>query len=217
MLGRVPCGAMPNVVGDKQDLMIPMLANRGYVVVENFIDQRLAGFLYNILLLRQWRGEYKHDNQIPTANSHWGDATLDAFLISLMPNVETVSGCSLLPTYAYARLYLHGQSLPRHRDRAACEIAVTIHLGYTGAAPPPIQFAPDTAVVQKPGDAVIYLGDQVEHWRLRFTGTNFGQIFLNYVRADGDRQKYIYDGRQEAFPNEWLPLRRLAQDKDSIL
>ena len=46
----------------------------------------------------------------------------------------------------------------------------------------------------------VYLGDQVEHWRDAFTGSNFGQIFLNYVRADGARRSYVYDGRHHAFP-----------------
>lgn len=178
----------------------PTLAKQSYVVVEGFIDRRLARILYDILLLRQWRGESKRDDQVPHAHSHWGDSTLDALLVGLLPDVETAASCALLPTYSYARLYLQGDSLPRHRDRPACEIAATIHLGHSGAEPPPIQFAPDVAVTQRPGDAVVYLGDRVEHWRDPFTGTDFGQVFLNYVRADGARRGYVHDGRRDAFP-----------------
>ena len=46
--------------------------------------------------------------------------------------METAASCALLPTYSYARLYLQGDSLPRHRDRPACEIAATIHLALLG-------------------------------------------------------------------------------------
>lgn len=185
--------------------MTPTLADRGCIVVEGLLDRRLARILYDVLLIRQWRGEFKRDRQIPDACSFWGDTTLDAVLIGLQPEIEAASGCQLLPTYSYARLYLQGQSLPRHRDRAACEIAVTIHLGYCGARPPPIQFAPDIAVHQNCGDAVIYLGDKLEHWRDVFEGTNFGQVFLNYVRADGSRQACLHDGRQKAFPPSFSP------------
>jgi hypothetical protein len=196
--------------------MVPALANQGYMVVESFIDPRLASILYNVLLLRQWRDESKHDTQVPEADSHWGDSTLDALLISLLPDVETTSSCALLPTYCYARLYLQGHSLPRHRDRAACEIAATIHLGHSGAKPPPIRFAPDVAVSQQPGDAVIYLGDRIEHWRESFTGVNFGQLFLNYVRADGTRQDHLYDGRRGAFPPSLSQTHGIAEDVDRI-
>ena len=180
--------------------MDPALVNDGYVVLEGFIDPQWAGILYDLLLLRQWRKEFKRDDQVREADSHWGDSTLDAILVGLLPELERAAGCALLPTYSYARLYSRGQSLPRHRDRAAAEIAVTVHLGYRGATPPPIRFAPDVAVHQKPGDAVLYLGDRVEHWRDTFQGDNFGQMFLNYVRADGPRKVFVYDGRRDAFP-----------------
>jgi hypothetical protein len=189
--------------------MLPTLADQGYVTVDGFVDRRLASIVHTTLRLRQWRGEVKHDDQVPTALSHWGDPLLDALLVELGPDVERAAGSTLLPTYAYARLYLTGDALARHRDRAACEVAVTVHLGHTGTAPPPICLAapdaapgspPTVAVHQRPGDAVVYLGDRVEHWRDPFTGTDFGQLFLNYVRADGTRTGHRHDGRSDAFP-----------------
>lgn len=177
------------------------LGDDGYVVVKGFLDGRMADTLLKVLLLRQWRGQFKRDDQVPNALSHWGDSTLDALLLSLEPDVEAISACRIIPTYAYARLYLNGDALHRHRDRAACEIAVTVHLGHQGPmAPPPIRFAPDVAVPQRPGDAVVYLGQKVEHWRDQFHGLHFGQLFLNYVRADGPHAAHAYDGRTEAFP-----------------
>jgi hypothetical protein len=180
--------------------MVPALIHDGYLVTVGLIDRRLARILYDVLLLRQWRHESKRDGQVPDAFSYWGDSTLDAVLIGLLPDFEAATGCKLLPTYSYARFYQKGNSLARHRDREACEIAATIHLGHSGTGPPPIRFAPDVAVTQQPGDAVIYLGDKLEHWRDPFAGENFGQLFLNYVRADGSRRGYIYDGRHAAFP-----------------
>ncbi len=181
---------------------MPSLSATGFTVVEQFIDPPLARTLYAMLLLRRARGEYKRDDQVADALSFWGDSTLDALLLGLLPEVEHASGCSLLPTYSYARLYLPGNELKRHSDRDACEIAVTIHLGRQGIAPPPICFAPGVAVTQHPGDAVVYFGTQVEHWRDTFHGDNFGQVFLNYVRADGSSRRHMFDGRQDAYPPE---------------
>ena len=60
---------------------------------------------------------------------------------------------------------------------------------------------------QRPGDAVVYFGDRLEHWREPFEGTNFAQLFfLNYVRADGERRCYVHDGRKSAFPPAISPL-----------
>jgi hypothetical protein len=197
--------------------MVPDLAQHRHVIARRLIDECLARVLYGVLLLRNWRGEAKHDRQAPGADSHWGDSTLDATLLALKPEIERISGCALLPTYAYARLYFHGDSLPRHRDRAACQVAATIHLGSSGGAAPPIWFAPGVAVCQRPGDAVVYLGDKIEHWREPFGGGNFGQLFLNYVFADGERRNLIHDGRRGAFPPSFSPVPRTAPLPDRVL
>jgi hypothetical protein len=192
--------AVPAAGGYRSVPVDPALRADGFVVVEGFVDRRLARTLYTLLVLRTWRGEAKRDDQVPTAGSFWGDATLDAVLLGLRPDVEAVTACPLVPTYAYARLYGRGDGLARHRDRAAAEVAVTVHLGHDGGEPPPICFAPGGAVRQRPGDAVVYRGDRVEHWRDEYTGTAFGQLFLNYVLADGDRRDLAFDGRAGAFP-----------------
>lgn len=177
--------------------MDPELAQRRLLVVPQLIDERMAALLYHVLVLRNWRGEIKRDRQAPLADSHWGDATLDAALLVLTGAIERASGCALLPTYAYARLYFRGDALARHRDRSACQVAATIHLG--GAATP-ICFEPDIEISQHPGDAVVYLGDGIDHWRAPCASEQFGQLFLNYVLADGARAGLCYDGRHGAFP-----------------
>ncbi|MDQ3935772.1 MAG: hypothetical protein M3340_14205 [Actinomycetota bacterium] len=180
--------------------MTGALAATGHAVVRGLVHRQLAQTLYNMLLLREFRGEGRRDEQVPTAFSFWGDSTLDGLLLTLRPEIERVAGCSLLPTYCYARVYRHGDSLARHRDRPAAEIAATIHLGSSGGEPPPIRFAPDFAVRQEPGDGVVYLGSEVEHWREAFAGQRFGQVFVNYVRAEGEHRHHAYDGRHDQFP-----------------
>jgi hypothetical protein len=46
------------------------------------------------------------------------------------------------------------------------------------------------------GDAVLYRGMEVEHWREKYTeGQWQAQVFLHYVDADGPHADQKYDGR----------------------
>lgn len=185
--------------------MVPSLSANGVEVVPDFIDNRLAQMMYMMLQLRRHRGEGKRDDHVPTALSFWGDSTLDAFHLGVLPAVEAIAGGPLVPTYCYARLYAQGDTLNRHHDREACEIVTTVHLGGHGLTPPPICFATGDVVKQRPGDAVVFHGQAIDHWRDTFRGDYFGQIFMNFVRADGPHRGQGLDGRARAFPEELVP------------
>ena len=45
---------------------------------------------------------------------------------------EDILGLKLVPTYNYSRIYKPGEKLPKHVDRYACEISVTVTIGYIG-------------------------------------------------------------------------------------
>ena len=184
--------------------MAAPLADSGPVVVPQFIDRRLARLLYSMLLLRKHRGEGRRDDHMPTELSFWGDSTLDALHLTVRPEIEAVAEGPLLPTYCYARLYSYGATLHPHHDRDACEIVATIHVGHQGSPPPPICFASGQSVQQQPGDAVVFHG-AVEHWRDIFLGDDFGQVFMNFVRADGAHRDLLFDGRHHAFPPSLVP------------
>ena len=184
--------------------MAQRLAVEGVAVVPGFLDDRLARMLYTMLRLRQHRGEGRRDDHMPSALSFWGDSTLDALHLSVRPDVEAVVGGPLLPTYCYARLYSNGDTLGPHHDRAACEIVASIHVGHHGVPPPPISFATGHAVHQDVGDAVVFFG-AIEHWRDTFAGELFGQVFMNFVRADGPHRELLFDGRHQAFPPSLVP------------
>src|SRR5262245_36712433 len=69
------------------------------------------------------------DDQIADTPCAYGDPLMDTLLLSLLPQVEKSSGLKLFPTYSYFRLYKQGDILQVHRDRAACEISVSLCLG----------------------------------------------------------------------------------------
>jgi|TARA_R100000656_G_scaffold108813_1_gene80893 hypothetical protein len=137
------------------------------------------------------------DAQVPNTYSHYGDLVMEALLQKVKPKMEKETKLKLVPTYSYARIYKKGDKLRRHKDRFSCEVSTTLHLGGdpwsifldpTGGdfvideqkeihkpnAPKGIK------VDLKPGDMLIYLGCELEHWREVFQGQNCAQVFLHY-------------------------------------
>lgn len=108
--------------------------------------------------------------------------------------VEELTGIELCPTYSFARLYTTGNELPKHKDRPACEISVTAKLGDTENYNWPI-FIDGTKIELNVGDAVIYKGCEVMHWREKHEvpGYYLGQVFLHYVDKNGAYSDYRYD------------------------
>ena len=48
----------------------------------------------------------------------------------------------------------------------------------------------------EPGDAAIYLGCEIEHWREEFKGDWHAQTFLHYVDKNGINKEWFKDKRQ---------------------
>ena len=105
----------------------------------------------------------------------------------------------LYPTYYFDRFYFKGQDLKKHIDRDACEISVSLHISNNLDYDWPIYFELDGEVVEcicNPGDAVLYKGREVLHWRDKLKGNSqsyYHQIFLHYVRANGHFLQNAYD------------------------
>ena len=171
----------------------------GYIPSKGLLEPSLARVIYKTLLLKQWRGEAFRDNHIPTAFSISNVAETDALLLELRPKIEAISGCCLVPTYSYARVYFYGDALVRHHDRGSCEVSVSIHLGRDGGDGN-LWFAPNTRVDMEQGDGAVYLGCETDHWRPAFTGRSMGQLFLHYVIKDGALARHYFDGNPERFP-----------------
>jgi hypothetical protein len=123
-------------------------------------------------------------------------------LVEKTPHVSDLLGEKVLPTYSYARIYKHGSTLTRHRDRPACEISITLNLKKD--CDWPIYFqrpdSSETNLELNSGDAVLYLGCQSDHWREAFVGQEYTQVFLHYVRADGPKAWAFFDKKQQQDP-----------------
>jgi len=135
------------------------------------------------------------DKQSPNTYSHYADIVMETLLEKVKPRMEKETKLKLLPTYSYARIYKKGDILERHKDRFSCEISTTMFLGGDSwdiylepnknvGKPSGGPYVPTTnkgiKVSLKPGDMLIYLGCELEHWREAFQGKNCCQVFLHY-------------------------------------
>ncbi len=147
------------------------------------------------------QGNSIKDSQCTSSDSVYGFPEFEKLLVELCPVFEKASGKRLIPTYSYARRYVKGEILENHVDRPACEISATVTLGYGGGSWPIYMGNADKSVaneiVMDIGDAVVYKGEQIHHWREEFTGEWQVQVFLHYVDADGQNVEWAYDKREK--------------------
>ena len=79
------------------------------------------------------------------------------------------------------------------QNRPSCEISVTVNIN-SDKTPWPI-YMDGRPVQLEPGEACVYLGEQVEHHREKFLGDWAMQVFMHYVDADGPNKDWYLDRR----------------------
>ena len=187
-----------------------------YKVIKQAISKELADFVYSYFLTKRqvartffddryispFNNDWGvwNDPQVPETYSHYSDIAMETLLEKLVEPMSKETGLNLIPTYSYARIYKKGDVLKRHKDRYSCEVSMTMNLGGDSW---PIYLEPSgetdkegVKIDLEPGDALIYRGCEVEHWREAFEGENCGQVFLHYNDASGENaEENRYDTR----------------------
>jgi hypothetical protein len=171
-----------------------------YVKISNLLDRTTCLDLADGFIEFLSQGNAVVDTQCSKSVSAYAYTEFEKLLVKLLPEFEKVSGKRLIPTYSYARLYATDEELKNHTDRPSCEISATITLG-CGGKPWPIFMGNSDKTVSSEiqmdvGDAVLYKGEQIHHWREKFEGDWQVQVFLHYVDADGANKEWAYDKRQ---------------------
>ena len=181
-----------------------------YVTIPKVFNKQTLDFIYSYIKIFAERHEivlkylpkyyikeehgYTGFGQVREAWTKYGDVMSDTLLLSMNENIGDKIGLELVPTYSFFRLYKNGAGLDRHTDRNACEISLSLCIGYEGEQWP--LFINGTPIYQEPGDLVIYRGCDVEHWRNLYEGKQQAQIFLHYNNKNGPHgEKYLFDGR----------------------
>lgn len=156
--------------------------DKKYIYIPKFLTQE------ELNILQPWckgqaLGNFETDAQSPLAPSFYKDVIVNTLLQSKKEKVEEVSKLKLEASYSYWRAYVYGSILKDHIDRGSCEISVTVCMDSCGAKWP--IHMNNNWLDMEIGDAVMYLGCEVEHGRKPFEGHYCAQAFLHYVKKGG--------------------------------
>ena len=175
---------------------------KGYVHLKDFLHEDSCKELANELKRLVSENKTVKDEQCPKSEAIHGTVTFDKLLEDLTPHFEQASGLKLFPTYSYARLYnSQDEELKVHKDRPACEISASLTLDFEGDVWPIFMGANEdkseaTEVKMEIGDAVMYRGCDIYHWREAYKeGKWQAQVFLHYVDQNGPHAEWKYDKR----------------------
>lgn len=175
------------------------LEQNNFLFVPKFISQEHAQALnQEFFILERDNGCIK-DQQAPNSPAIYNFKPFLELLCQKTNEVTNLIEEQVLPTYTYARIYKNGEVLNRHRDRPACEISLTVHIGGDEKWDISIQKPSNEEVTLdlQIGDAMLYLGCIADHWRDKpFTGQNYSQVFLHYVRSNGPNAWAYFDKKQ---------------------
>jgi hypothetical protein len=174
------------------------LERNNFIVIPGFISHHKATMLAKRFTDYVNQNRIGGDPQAPQSPSMYDYMPFVRMLVEKIPLVTELLQEPVLPTYTYARSYVGGEVLERHRDRAACEISLTVNLFKDKDWDIFVQ-RPDNSEAKvnlEPGDAILYKGCEADHWREAFQGSCCVQVFMHYVRAHGDNAWAYFDKKQ---------------------
>jgi hypothetical protein len=178
------------------------IQDSNYLYIPKFISEDralgLANSFVNYCISKQLPG----DSQAENSHSAYNYIDFLELLCEKTPEVSKFLGETVLPTYSYARVYKEGSVLTPHQDRDACEVSLTLNLSSDVDWPIYIKKpnGEEVSLNLKSGDAMLYLGCDAEHWRSKFEGREYVQVFMHYVKSRGDRNYAFFDNKEKHSP-----------------
>jgi hypothetical protein len=171
------------------------LINTRYKYINNFLTKEEIKLLSSYCKIKH---RFNSDSFDFAQNNNgdtffYADPLIESLMINKLKLMEKETELELIPTYSFWRTYTMFSDLKKHKDRPACEISVTVMLGSDGTKWP--IFMDGVEIELKSGDAVAYLGCEVEHWREEFKGDWHTQCFLHYVNKNGVNTEHALDKR----------------------
>lgn len=181
----------------------------GYRKVDALVDTQTIKTVSQYFENKINRGEWVAKAEVAEGEasklSYYADPLVEVLLKQCLPAIEEQTGLELEPTYSFARVYQGGEELKPHTDRPSCEISATINVACTGDIWPVWMQYEDKDPIKcmlNPGDAVIYKGCEVTHWRRRLPEGQINvQFMLHYIDKNGPHAEYKFDKRKSLGAN----------------
>jgi len=169
------------------------------VLVKGFLNPQFVQTVSRYMEYAVKGETYTHPKNGWSKYARYADPLMETILYNSKEEVENITGISLDPTYSFSRVYVKNDSMPKHVDRPSCEISLTVNVATVGASWPIWMQVPGQEPVSmtlEPGDAVVYKGCEVQHWREPAVNTEImAQFMLHYVNKNGPNASYKFDTR----------------------
>jgi|TARA_R100001086_G_scaffold249476_1_gene189329 hypothetical protein len=166
-----------------------------YKIIKNFLTKEEVSLLLDYCIIKHRFNFENFDDKNKNCDSFfYADPLMESLLKNKKEKMEEATNLKLLPTYSFWRMYTKLSDLPKHKDRESCEISVTIQIGSDGSNWP--IYMNGKPITLEQGDAVIYLGMELEHYRNELEGSWHAQAFLHYVDKDGPNKEWYLDKRR---------------------
>jgi len=140
----------------------------------------------------------ENDKHHPKTFSYYSPLCTEVLLLKLRPEIEKIVNAKLVPSFSYARIYFTGSELERHVDRKHAKFGISICLDKDEIDWPLVIIdhqQREQEINLSKGDAVIFKGMELEHYRNKFEGRFQTQMFLFYMpESTTDASKFL-DGR----------------------
>jgi Rps23 Pro-64 3,4-dihydroxylase Tpa1-like proline 4-hydroxylase len=172
------------------------IKEKGYKIIKNFISKDLAKSLALDFEEYCKSDEIHGDCQVENSKSVYNYISFLDLLNQKTAEVSEILGDNVLPTYSYARVYKNKNVLETHKDRESCEISLTVHLDGDSEWEFYIGNENKESIKLNSGDAILYLGCDVEHGREEYQGNKYIQCFLHYVRTKGEYSDFYFDSKK---------------------
>jgi len=149
--------------------------------------------------IEEYSDQQPEYGNVPNCFSRYNYPKYKQLYYQCKSKVEEIMGEKLYPTYFYDRFYFDGSYLKPHIDRPSCEISVSLNMSSNLKNNWPLFFEINKelhAVNTNPGDAILYKGMDIPHWRQTLVADDeeyYHQVFFHFVRADGHFLEYAFD------------------------
>lgn len=180
-----------------------------YLVLKNLVDKDICDRLSVRILEKEFQNLYHFDSQCLTSPAF--DGLLDDLAEFSRLKISKAIDQDLINTYNYCRVYKPDEILQPHKDKNQCEVAVSITLSTKNQNIWPIWIYSDQKresmeIKLDIGDALIYKGFELLHWRNKFNEKKDQiQAFLFYT-TDDRFQDPFFPGIEKLIKRdyEWL-------------
>lgn len=175
------------------------LAEKRFVQLDNLLTAETCQLLSKRVHILQSAGKLKECDLCPLSQWVYGDDCFAEVHQFFCEKLSSLFGIELVATFNAVRLYSQNATLPKHIDREACELSLSIPIDYSGDELWPIYLSEEKQEAQgnpislKIGDGIVLQGAKVYHWRKPLKNQWQIQAFFFFVDATGEFKEQAGD------------------------